>query len=380
MSAVPSTQTALLLSAPGTPFTVSTRAVPVPGAGQVLIKVHAAALNPIDAMMQKAGHLFTEWPAVAGNDGAGEVVALGEGVHEVQVGDRVLFQCWFTVDRGTFQQYAIADAARAIKFPKTITYDEAATIPLCFFTAALGYYGTYDVAVDTMQFRGIGLDIPVGEGAGKYKDEPILIPGGASSVGQFAIQLAKLSGFNPIITTCSKSNESYCLSAGATHVIDYKTVPYTSLASHITSNITSKPFKVIYDAVSTEDSQAASWSILSDTEGLGSKAGTGGKLVITLPPAKSIASELDEKQFAKNGSKSASWAYGNGNGQPTQADANKLARALEGWLIEGKIKPNKVELLPGGLSAVDSNVGRFHSGGTSGAKLVVRPFETIAPA
>lgn len=156
--------------------------------------------------------------------------------------------------------------------------------------------------------------------------------------GFIAIQLAKLSGFNPIITTCSKSNESYCLSAGATHVIDYKTVPYTSLASHITSNITSKPFKVIYDAVSTEDSQAASWSILSDTEGLGSKAGTGGKLVITLPPAKSISSELDEKQLAKNGSKSASWAYGNGNGQPTQADANKLARALEGWLIEGKIK------------------------------------------
>lgn len=154
-----------------------------------------------------------------------------------------------------------------------------------------------------------------------------------------ALQLAKLSGFNPIITTCSKSNESYCLSAGATHVIDYKTVPYTSLASHITSNITKKPFRVIYDAVSTEDSQAACWSILSDIEGLGSGAGEGGKMIITLQPAKSIAEELDEKQFAKNGSKkSASWSYGNGNGEPVRADSNKLAKALEGWLIEGKIK------------------------------------------
>lgn len=71
------------------------------------------------------------------------------------------------------------------QFPNTITYDEAATIPLCFHTAALGFYGTYDVAVNTFQFRGLGLDIPVGQGASKYKDEPILIPGGASSVGQF---------------------------------------------------------------------------------------------------------------------------------------------------------------------------------------------------
>lgn len=124
-----------------------------------------------------------------------------------------LFQCFFTADRGTFQQYALADATRAIKvcmtpfsnstvysitknhsrfyfcpplqLPSTLSYDEAATIPLCFHTAALGLYGTYDFAANGMQWRGIGLDIPVGDGAGKYKDEPILITGGASSVGQF---------------------------------------------------------------------------------------------------------------------------------------------------------------------------------------------------
>lgn len=126
-----------------------------------------------------------------------------------------LFQCFFTADRGMFQQYALADATRAIKvgmtpfsnctvycsitnnhsrfyfcpphwqFPSTFSYDEAATIPLCFHTAALGLYGTYDIAANGMQWRGIGLDIPIGDGAGKYKDEPILITGGASSVGQF---------------------------------------------------------------------------------------------------------------------------------------------------------------------------------------------------
>lgn len=156
-----------------------------------------------------------------------------------------------------------------------------------------------------------------------------------------AIQLAKLSGFNPIITTSSKANEQYCLSAGATHVIDYKSIPYTSLETHIRSTITSKPFKVIYDAISSEDSQAASLAILSGStqDALGTGAGEGGKLIITLLPAKSIAGELDEKQFVKGEEKkSVSWTYGNGNGEPTQADGNKLARALEGWLIEGKIK------------------------------------------
>lgn len=88
-TSIPQTQTALLLPAALKPFTVGTRPVPTPGPGQVLVKVHAAALNPIDAVIQKTGFVVTEWPAVLGSDGAGEIVALGEGVSEVKVGDRV---------------------------------------------------------------------------------------------------------------------------------------------------------------------------------------------------------------------------------------------------------------------------------------------------
>lgn len=88
-TSVPKTQTSLILTAPGTPFTITTRPVPTPGPGQVIVKVHATALNPIDALIQKIGFVITEWPAVAGSDGAGEIVALGEGVSEVKLGDRV---------------------------------------------------------------------------------------------------------------------------------------------------------------------------------------------------------------------------------------------------------------------------------------------------
>lgn len=80
------------------------------------------------------------------------------------------------------------------QLPSTISYDEACTIPLCFHTAALGMYGTYDLAANGMQFRGVGLEIPVGEGAGKYKDEPILITGGASSLGQYGASPRSFSG------------------------------------------------------------------------------------------------------------------------------------------------------------------------------------------
>lgn len=150
-----------------------------------------------------------------------------------------------------------------------------------------------------------------------------------------AIQLAKLSGFNPIITTSSPSNAAYCTSAGATHVVDYHTVPYTSnhgpsLASHITSNITTKPIRVIYDVVSTEDSQRACWDILSDDSG---------KMSITLELAKSIREEMTENGVdSKVGRKGIYAAYGNANAEGMHEDGNRLAVALEGWLREGKIK------------------------------------------
>ncbi|EIM91558.1 GroES-like protein [Stereum hirsutum FP-91666 SS1] len=325
------------------------------------------------------GFLVQEWPFVAGSDGAGEVVAIGEGARKsgrVKVGDRVLFQCFFITNRGTFQQYALADAIRTIKIPSALSYDDASTFPLAFHTVALALYGTYHVqhGPGTRIWRGMGLDIPVGTGVGKYKDEPILITGGSSSLGQFAIQLAKLSGFNPIITTSSPSNAAYCTSAGATHVIDYHTVPYTSnhgpsLGSHITSNITTKPIRVIYDVVSTEDSQRACWDILSDDSG---------KMSITLELAKSIREEMaDNGVDSKVGRKGIYAAYGNANAEGMHEDGNRLAVALEGWLQEGKIKPNAVELLPGGLAAIGENVKRFgRAGGVSAVKMVVRPFET----
>ena len=88
-----------------------------------------------------------------------------------------------------------------------------------------------------------------------------------------AIQLARLSGFSPIITTSSESNVEYCKAAGATHVADYHAIPYSSLPE-VVAGITSTPVSYIFDSISSEDSQEACWKTLAPN----------GQLVVTLQP------------------------------------------------------------------------------------------------
>lgn len=126
-------QKALLIPSKSAPFELGTRLIPTPGPGQVLVKNVAVALNPVDHYVQAAGVFVEEFgfPALAGVDAAGEIEAVGEGVHGWKKGDRV-YVCLFTMvleihdrlfscvgrlykgiwppDRATFQEYTIADA------------------------------------------------------------------------------------------------------------------------------------------------------------------------------------------------------------------------------------------------------------------------------
>jgi len=82
-----------------------------------------------------------------------------------------------------------------------------------------------------------------------------------------------LSGFSPIITTSSESNVEYCKAAGATHVVDYRAIPYSSLPE-VVAGVTSAPVSYIFDSISSEDSQKACWKTLAPN----------GQLVVTLQP------------------------------------------------------------------------------------------------
>ncbi|KAA1477141.1 GroES-like protein [Dentipellis sp. KUC8613] len=352
----PAQHKALISPSKGAKFEVGLRDTPTPGPGQVLVKVHAAALNPVDHLIEDFGVIVADFPAVAGSDGAGTIEAVAEDVTNWKKGDRVFFPgAFFSADRGTFQQFAIADALRIAKIPDSLSFDEASTIPLGVSTAAGGMYQE----VRSKWPDGAQLFPPWEQGGrGKYHDQPIVVIGGSSSVGQYALQLAKLSGFNPIITTASRSNDEYCKRAGATHVIDYHVTPYSALYAAV-ADITPKPISYVYDAISLDESQKASWEILSP----------GGTVTFTLLPKVGKEGEVVE-------GKRAVYVHANVNEKSNHNIGNALYANLTQWIEEGVIRPNKVEVVEGGLGNVSSHLQRLKKGQVSGLKLVVHPQET----
>ncbi|VDB91638.1 unnamed protein product [Peniophora sp. CBMAI 1063] len=352
---------ALLLPAVGADFTVGTRATPTPGPGQVLVRNKAVALNPIERLVKQTGFLIGEYgfPAVVGSDGAGEIAALGPDVAGWKTGDRVLYQSWYNPDRGTFQEFTIADAVRVAKIPDDISFESAATVPLTLATAAIGAYKerASTLRPNGHDLGGAGLTPPwEAGGRGKYAGKVALVLGGSSSVGRFAIQLAKLSGFSTIITTASKRNEAYCKDAGATHVIDYKNVPYADLPAALHKIVGDEPIAYIYDAASSPESQKTGWGVLS----------AGGAMVVVLPPSPEIhAPGKDDEKGRRLVS-----VFGNFNDPDNQEFGKGLYAKLTELLEKGELKPNQPEVVGQGLDAISAGLDKLGKG-ISGVKLVV---------
>ncbi|KAI0283554.1 GroES-like protein [Russula brevipes] len=348
-------QKVLWFAEKGGPFQIATREIPRPGPGFVLVKIESCALNPVDKYSQLTGIFVDKYPFIAGNDGSGTVEEVGEGVSELRKGDRVVFQALFGDNRGTFQEYVLVDVPLISKVPDNLTLDQASTIPLGLTTAAIGLYQK------KQERGGAELVAPWADGGrGKYAGKPIYITGGASSVGQYALQLARLSGFNPIITTASAHNEGYCRAAGATHVIDYRTTPYTAVPA-VVKDIANGPIEIIYDAISTPESQTADWEIL----------GPNGSLVLTLPAAADIPVERKDGQWVVT-------VYGSARGYGNEEFGRKMYAALPGLLANGSIKPNKVELIVEGFKGIPAGLERVMGGKASGVKLVAHPGDTPA--
>ncbi|KAJ3548039.1 hypothetical protein NMY22_g1429 [Coprinellus aureogranulatus] len=258
----PVQQKSLILYEKFGPLVLSDVPVPKPGKGHVLVKIHASALNPVDWKIQKYGFYVQEYPTVLGSDIAGEVVEVGEGVSHIALGDRVFFQGALGInDQSGFQQYAVAPVEFIAKIPPNLTYDQASTIPVGITAPYVGLYQTGE--------NGLGFDVPTKpENRGKYDGTPIVIFGGSSAVGHFAIQLAKLSGFSPIITTASQKHEATLKALGATHVLDRN----TPITESQLKTITSSPIKYVIDSISDAGTQRQGFDILAP----------GGKQVVTL--------------------------------------------------------------------------------------------------
>ncbi|RLN98639.1 hypothetical protein BBJ28_00018369 [Nothophytophthora sp. Chile5] len=172
--------------------------------GEVRVKIMSAALNPIDYKMIMYGpalvstHPTPENPFRLGFDLAGVIVELGSGdVHDLKVGDAVYSMPWLNAT-GSFGEYLNVDVKFLAPKPTNMTFNEAAGVPLAGQTSyqAINTYGKLQ------------------------KGQRVLIIGGSSGTGAFAIQIAKALGAE-VITTCSSRNTELVKSLGADQVINY---------------------------------------------------------------------------------------------------------------------------------------------------------------
>jgi zinc-binding alcohol dehydrogenase/oxidoreductase len=196
-------------------------AVPRPAAGEVLVRVRAAALNRRDVFVTQGRYPGIELPVILGSDGAGDVAALGDGVAAPRVGEPVVIDpmlgwgsdpnVWDVRTasilgmprNGTFAQYAVVPAENVYRKPARLSMEAAAAIPLAGLTA---YRATFTRA--RLQ-----------------RGETILIPGAGGGVQTFVLLFAKHAGARAIVTSGSDAKLERAKMLGADVAINYRTNP-----------------------------------------------------------------------------------------------------------------------------------------------------------
>ena len=191
---------------------------PEPGPGQVTVRMRAASLNYRDLLTVQGKGGAYKLPLIPFSDGAGEVVAVGEGVTRVSVGDRVcpmFFQSWFdggpsASNRrlalggtlpGVLQELRVLDAEGVTRIPDHLSFPEAATLPCAALTAWRALF----------------------EEAALRPGQTVLVQG-TGGVSIFALQFAKLAGATVIVTSSSDEKLERAKTLGADHTINYRSV------------------------------------------------------------------------------------------------------------------------------------------------------------
>jgi NADPH:quinone reductase-like Zn-dependent oxidoreductase len=262
---------------------------PQAGAGEVLIRVYAASVNPIDWKV-RAGHvkdlLPHRLPLIPGWDASGVVEAVGPDVTAFKMGDAVYGMLDF-MRNGAYAEFVVAKARDLAPKSRSIDHIQAAAVPLAALTA---WQSLFEVA-------------------GLAPDHTVLIHAAAGGVGHFAVQFAKWKGAR-VIATASAGNKSFLLELGADVVIDYQTSRFEEAASEV---------DVILDLIGG-DTQERSWQVLKK----------GGILVATL----GISSPETARQYGVRGERVG-----------VHADAAQLTQ-IAGLIDAGVFKPAVTTILP----------------------------------
>lgn len=192
---------------------------PQPGAGQVRVKLHAIGINYIDTY-HRTGLYKLPLPATLGREGAGEIDALGEGVTDTQIGERVAF----VLDAPSYAEYALVPAQRIVRVPGAVSFEDAAAVLLQGLTAHYLCFSTYPLS----------------------GDEWCLIHAAAGGAGQLTLQVAKIIGARVIGTVSTEQKARVAFELGCDDVIIYSQTDFVAQVKNITGG---KGVPVVYDSV-----------------------------------------------------------------------------------------------------------------------------------
>ncbi|KAJ4344963.1 hypothetical protein N0V95_006076 [Ascochyta clinopodiicola] len=325
-------------------FALEEVSVPQPGEHEVLVKNSYVAQNPTD-VQSLDGNAFGDG-TVLGCDFVGAVQQVGNNVSRVKKGDTIAALIWGgeVKGHGAYNQYTLANEFISFKVPKSISLEAAATVPLACCTAWLALFSKDCLAID----RKSG------------KDTSVLIWGGSSSVGLYAIQIARQHGFK-IITVCSPKHHEHVKSLGADHVFDYK-------SSDVVDQIkgAAPRLQYIFDTIGDKSSSSTA------SDALGEAGGT----LCTVRPGKAntegvssqakVTDVLVWTAFLKD------HQYKDFKWPAHEADhklASELFENLPKWLEDGTIKPSQPKVLKG-LEKVPEGFQEYRDGKISGYKIV----------
>jgi NADPH:quinone reductase-like Zn-dependent oxidoreductase len=185
---------------------------PEPKEDEILIRVIAASVNPVDVAIRKgylAELIGKKFPLIPGMDAAGVVEKTGAKISKFKAGDAVY--AFFTLaSEGGYAQFAVAKESEAAPKPKGVTYAQAAAVPAAASTA-------YQALIDTAKLS---------------TGQTVLVHGGSGGVGHFAIQIAKARGAK-VIATASTANQGFLKEIGADQAVDYTTAKFEDVAKDV---------------------------------------------------------------------------------------------------------------------------------------------------
>lgn len=208
------------------------------GTNQVLVRIKAIGINPIDCKIRAAPERFpVTFPVIPGCDGAGIVQAVGSQVRNFKSGDEVYFsQPGFNNRQGTYTEYVLVDAELLALKPHALSFEQAAAVPLVFITA-------WEALHDRTHIT---------------RGQTILIHAGAGGVGHAAIQLAKLAGARVMTTVGNEEKFNFVQQLGADKIINYRTQDVVSEVSKWTDG---KGVDIAFDTIGPEVLQSCFHSV-----------------------------------------------------------------------------------------------------------------------